>query len=319
MRWYLDMDPGIDDAVALAVALTRGPVAGLTTVAGNVRGSQTFRNARRLLRAFGRSDLPVVAGAEKPLFHPLVTAPHIHGQSGLEGYALADDTDAANGNQGAPVSAWAWMADQLRQESAKEGSGKESIWVATGPLTNVARFLAGCADGDLDRRMAAITVMGGSLVGGNVTSAAEFNFYCDPDAADFVLASGWPVRVVGLDVTTRRGIAVADLPRLRGYGRVGEMLQGWLAFYAEAIARYDQTEDQVHLHDVLAVAAAAHPERFEWQSLPLAVVRDGERRGAVVRLSPTAARAPVDYAVGFDQEWFLEWFWQSLEGYQGTG
>ncbi len=314
MRWYLDMDPGIDDAVALAVALARGPVAGLTTVAGNVQGPQTFRNARRLLRAFGRSDLPVVAGAEKPLFHPLVTAPHIHGESGLEGYVLPDGPDASDGTKDAPISAWQWMGNALRHES--EGN---QVWVATGPLTNVARFLAGCADADLRQRVAAITVMGGSLVGGNVTPAAEFNFYCDPDAADFVLASGWPVRVVGLDVTTRRGIAIGDLPRLASYGRVGEMLRGWLTFYGEAIARYDQAQDQVHLHDVLAVAAAAHPERFSWQLLPLGVVRDGERRGAVVRLSAAGGRAPVEFAVGFDEEWFLEWFWQSLEAYRDAG
>ena len=228
MRWYLDMDPGIDDAVALAVALNRGDVAGITTVAGNVDGEKTFRNAGRLLKVFGRPEVPVVPGARRPLFLAVPTyAEHVHGPSGLEGYPLAEEGLQAASD----LPAWQWMAECLRNED------QPVDWVATGPLTNVARFLGAYDDDRYRARVRTITVMGGSLCGGNVTDTAEFNFYADPDAADFVLGSGWPVRMVGLDVTMRPGLPISDLTKLGEMGTVGAVL----ALGSRTIARPSAT------------------------------------------------------------------------------
>ena len=309
MRWYLDMDPGIDDAVALAVALAQGAVLGVTTVAGNVEGSKTFRNAGRLLKQFGRPEVPVVAGANGPLFGSSpIFAEHVHGESGLDGYPI--DKEGLQAASALP--AWQWIAEQLREEQAPVD------WVATGPLTNVARFLAAFDDQAYRERVRAITVMGGSLSGGNVTDTAEFNFYADPDAADYVLGSGWPIRMVGLDVTMHRGIPRRELPKLRQFGSAGLALAGLLEYYADAITRIGETVDEVYLHDVVAVAAAAHPEKFTWKTVPLRVIHEGELRGTVVEVLGRTRRPTVDVAIGMDGEWFLSWVWQSLIPYQGN-
>ncbi len=307
MRWYLDMDPGIDDAVALAVALNRGDVAGITTVAGNVDGEKTFRNAGRLLKVFGRPEVPVVPGARRPLFLAVPTyAEHVHGPSGLEGYPLAEEGLQAASD----LPAWQWMAECLRNED------QPVDWVATGPLTNVARFLAAYDDDRYRSRVRTITVMGGSLCGGNVTDTAEFNFYADPDAADFVLGSGWPVRMVGLDVTMRPGLPISDLTKLGEMGTVGAVLAGLMGYYAEAIVRLGEASDQIYLHDVVAVAATAHPEKFTWKQVPLQIVREGELRGTVVEVLHGERRPLVDVAVDVDSQWFLRWVWESLGAYQ---
>jgi pyrimidine-specific ribonucleoside hydrolase len=306
MRCYLDMDPGIDDAVALAVAVQQADVGGITTVAGNVAGDKTFRNAGRLLNVFGHPEVPVVPGAMHPLFQTPVIADHIHGESGLEGYPLTSESVPAASD----LPAWQWLARQLEQETAPVE------WIATGPLTNVARFLAAFDHRAYQRKVQAITVMGGSLSGGNVTPTAEFNFYADADAADFVLGSGWPVRMIGLDVTTRPGLPTSRLPDLSQMGSVGAVLAGLLAFYGEAIRRIGEAVDVLYLHDVVAVAAAKHPEKFTWKQTPLRVIREGELRGTVVEVQAKTSRPSVEVAVDVDGAWFLDWVWESLAAYR---
>ena len=308
VRCYLDMDPGIDDAVALAVALKQCDVAGITSVAGNVEGKKTFDNTGRLLKVFGRPDVPVVPGATRPLLlFESTFAEHVHGSSGLDGYPLVGEGVKASSR----LPAWQWLAAGLAAES------RPVDLIATGPLTNMARFLAAFDHDDYQQRVRAITVMGGSLSGGNVTSTAEFNFFADPDAADLVLGSGWPVRMVGLDVTTLAGMPTSDLARLGQQGTAGEVLEGLLGFYAQALERIGEAVDQIYLHDAVAVAAACHPEKFVWKKAPLRVVREGELRGTVVEvLGQSHARPLVEVAVDVDREWFLSFVWESLTQYK---
>ena len=184
----LDCDPGHDDAIALLLALASPELEllGVTTTYGNQTLEKTTANALRVLELVGRSDIPVAAGADRPLERELVVAAHVHGESGLDGPALPEAT-------GAPTSddAVAFIAEQLEAASAPV------TIVATGPLTNVARYLASHGSSGIDR----IVLMGGAIAEGNFTPAAEFNIWCDPEAAAAVFASGLDVTMLGLDVT----------------------------------------------------------------------------------------------------------------------
>ena len=201
----IDTDPGVDDALALALALASPElsVRAVTTVAGNVDLATATSNADYLLRilAPGRA-IRVAQGYAKPLVRELVTAEEVHGSDGLAGITSLERWRRP---LAAPTRALASAVDMIVDEV---GSSPDPVTViALGPLTNVAAALR--RDAAAMRRAAGIVVMGGSLhAGGNVTPHAEFNFYVDPEAADLVLASGMPVTLTPLDVTQQ--LAVAD-------------------------------------------------------------------------------------------------------------
>lgn len=189
-RIILDTDPGVDDAMAIFLAL-RSPelkVEAVTPVSGNVPLSFTLPNALRLVEITGRTDVPVAAGADTPLLRRLVTASYVHGENGLAGV----DFPAPKLK---PV---AETAAEIIRRIVHSNPGEITI-VGVGPLTNVATALK--SDPDLAPKIKEIVVMGGSLSGGNITPAAEFNFYVDPEAARIVFDSGVPLTMVGLDVT----------------------------------------------------------------------------------------------------------------------
>src|SRR5205823_11275353 len=179
----LDCDPGHDDAIALLLALASPEVEllGVTTVAGNQTVEKTTANAIRILELVGREDVPVARGADRPLVREPFVAAYVHGESGLDG----PDMPAARGG---PV------AEHAVEFLAERVAG--TTLVATGPLTNVALLLALHPDARPDR----IVLMGGAIAEGNVTPAAEFNIWADPEAAHRVFRSGLDVTMVGLDV-----------------------------------------------------------------------------------------------------------------------
>src|SRR5579862_3593319 len=171
-RIIIDTDPGVDDAMAIFLAL-RSPelkVEAITPVAGNVPLELTLPNALRLVEIAGRRDIPVAAGASAPLVRRLVTARYAHGENGLGGV----DFPAPSLK---PVSE---SAVEMIRRIVRSSPGEITV-VALGPLTNVATALK--ADPELAKMIRAIVLMGGSLSGGNITPAAEFNFYVDPEAA----------------------------------------------------------------------------------------------------------------------------------------
>src|SRR5271169_5582544 len=189
-RIIIDTDPGIDDALAIFLAL-RSPelkVEAITPVAGNVPLDLTLPNALRLVEIAGRTDVPVAAGASHPLVRRLVTAGHVHGVNGLAGVEFREPKIK-------PVRE---TAPELIRRIVRENPGEITI-VAVGPLTNVALALR--ADPELAGMIPAIVIMGGSLSGGNITPAAEFNLYVDPEAARIVFDANIPLTMVGLDVT----------------------------------------------------------------------------------------------------------------------
>src|SRR6202795_432470 len=185
-RVIIDTDPGVDDALALLLAM-RSPelkIEAITPVAGNVPLELTLRNGLRMIEIAGRTDIPVAAGARSPLVRRLVTATYAHGENGLGG-AVFPEPKTKPVNQPA--------AEMIRQIVRKFPS--EVTLLTIGPLTNIATALN--LDSELAGLIRGLVMMGGSLSGGNITPAAEFNIYVDPEAARIVFQSGIPIPMVG--------------------------------------------------------------------------------------------------------------------------
>ena len=186
----LDCDPGHDDAIALLLALASPEVRllGVTTVSGNQTLEKTTANAIRVLDHVGRDDVPVAAGAARPLVRERHVAAEVHGETGLDGPDLPPPS-----REPEPTHAIDWIAQTL------EASSTPVTLVPTGPLTNIALFLARYPE--LGTKLERVVLMGGAVGEGNVTPAAEFNIWADPEAAHVVFASGLDLTMVGLDVT----------------------------------------------------------------------------------------------------------------------
>ena len=239
----LDVDPGHDDAVALMMACGSPDLdlLAVTTVAGNVPLEKTTRNALRVLSLVGHTHVPVAAGAAAPLCRPLHTAEDIHGESGLEGTEIPEAGFASDKRSAVDL-----IADTLR------ASPQPVTLVPLGPLTNVATLL--CEHPDLKKKIAHVSLMGGSIGLGNTTPAAEFNIFVDPEAAREVFDSGLPVTMSGLDVTHQAGVGPAERERLRAVGGLGAVVAELLDFFAatyEGVFGFDVPP----LHDPVAVAA----------------------------------------------------------------
>ncbi|WP_323963651.1 pyrimidine-specific ribonucleoside hydrolase RihA [Aeromonas hydrophila] len=217
----LDCDPGHDDAIALILALASPElkVLAVTTSAGNQTPDKTLNNALRILTLLGRDDIPVAAGAPKPLARELIIADNVHGESGLDGPKLPDPAFA-------PV---AMTALELMAKCLRESPEPVTL-VPTGPLTNIALLLA--AHPELKAKIARIVLMGGAAGPGNWTPAAEFNIYVDPQAADMVFKSGLPITMCGLDVTHQAQVMDEDIERVRAITNpVAQCVAGLLDFF----------------------------------------------------------------------------------------
>jgi purine nucleosidase len=256
-RIIIDVDTGIDDALALIVAATLGEqfdLLAVTTVAGNADLAAVTQNTRAVLGLLGRSDISVAAGAATPLLRPLRTAPHIHGPGGLG----TIDPDALTPR---PAALYPESAAEMIARLARTHPGEITI-IATGPLTNLA--LALHMDPPLASRLAGIVIMGGAItVPGNASPVAEANFLTDPEAARIVLSSGAPITLVPLDVTERVRIDRTGLDNLRQRAHqrgsiVGRFAADVLAFYLRAYEQHGQAG--AALHDPLAVALLARPD-----------------------------------------------------------
>jgi inosine-uridine nucleoside N-ribohydrolase len=289
----LDCDPGHDDAIALLLALASPEVEllGVTTVAGNQTLDKTTANAIRVLEFSGRTDVQVAAGADRPLLREQYVAADVHGETGLDGPDLPPA-------QSEPVSQHAvdFLAERIR------GSERPVTLIPTGPLTNVALLLALHPDARPER----IVLMGGAIAEGNVTPAAEFNIWCDPEAAARVFASGIDVTMVGLDVTHKALFTQAHVGRLAG--RVGEMVAELLRFYG-MFHRNVYGFEGSPIHDAVAVAHVLDSGLVATVERNVEIDTESElcRGRTVVDLWRRTTREPnVHVGVEIDSEGFLE-------------
>jgi pyrimidine-specific ribonucleoside hydrolase len=290
----IDTDPGVDDAVAIMLALASPEIElrAVTTVFGNVPLPRTTENAGRLLALCDRSDVPLGRGAARPLVHPQrERAETWHGGDGLGGRAEMLPAPAAPPD---PRGAVGLMAAVLSAAS-------EPVTIAPiGPLTNVALLLA--VHPELAHRIGRIIVMGGALGEGNTSSVAEFNIHSDPEAAHRVLTQAEvPVTMVPLDLTRRCPAGPAWLEALASGGpRCAELAQVISHYRAAYLARYGI--DAVALHDALAVLEAVTPGVLGTTPTPIQVACDlGPARGATVAVADIDA-PPVHVALDADAD-----------------
>jgi pyrimidine-specific ribonucleoside hydrolase len=243
-RIIIDTDPGIDDAVAIFLAL-RSPelkVEAITPVAGNVPLDLTLPNALRLVEIAGRTDIPVAAGASHPLLRRLATAGHVHGVNGLAGVDFPEPKIK-------PVHE---TAPEIIRRIVRDNPGEITI-VAVGPLTDVALALR--ADPELASMIPAIAIMGGSLSGGNMTPAAEFNLYVDPEAARIVFDANIPLTMVGLDVTRKCLVSEQHIKQLEAANNPVSQAAGKILRATYERMRHGGEVTDIALHDALAVAS----------------------------------------------------------------
>lgn len=247
----VDCDPGHDDAIALLLALASPELEllGVTTVAGNQTLAKTTANALRVLELVGRGAVPVAAGADRPLARELSVAAYVHGESGLDGPALPPAA-------GSPVEQHA--VDFLAE--AVLASQRPVTVVPTGPLTNIALFLA--RHPEAAERVERIVLMGGAIAEGNVTPAAEFNVWADPEAAWRVFESGLDVTMIGLDVTHKALLTPPYVERLRAAGDVGRFVAELHDFFV-GFHRETYGFEGAPIHDAVAVAHVLRPGLVE--------------------------------------------------------
>lgn len=283
-KLILDLDMGVDDALALAYALGSPEVdlIGVTTTFGNVRVEQSARNCLAVLDLLGRPEVPVYLGADRALesmdsYTPSAAVSLIHGKNGIGGASIPDSPYEPVGAAAGGSAAVDYLIDAART------FGPALTIVTTGPLTNLARAL--------ERDAAAITacgrvvVMGGALtVPGNVSAGAEANIASDPEAADAVLRSGLKLTMVGLDVTMRTVLTARDIAPWTGSGTMGGC--AFASMVEHYIGAYEKNAPYLGgcaLHDPLAVAVAIDPTLVGALACNLRVDLLGEFRGRTIR------------------------------------
>lgn len=250
----IDTDPGQDDAVAILLALGSPDeidLLGIVAVAGNVPLPLTQKNARIVCELAGRPDIPVFAGCDAPLARPLVTAEHVHGKTGLDGPSLPDPTMGLQDRHGVD-----FIIEALRTEPA----GTVTL-VPIGPLTNIAEAFRRAPD--IVARVQEIVLMGGAYFEvGNITPAAEFNIYVDPEAADIVFKSRIPLTVMPLDVTHK---ALTTRPHIAGFRTMGTEVGRMVAEWTDFFERFDKDKygsEGAPLHDPCTIAYLLQPDLF---------------------------------------------------------
>ena len=301
-----DTDPGIDDAMALLLAL-RSPeiaIAGVTTVFGNSNVEATTRNALNLLHLAGRPDIPVAKGAARPMVLPLgKTGEFVHGDDAMGNIGWRHPLDPALRPLDQP-------AARFIVETVM-ANPRQITLVAVGPLTNLALAL------QLEPRIAQavrnVVIMGGSVLApGNVSPTAEANIHNDPHAAALVFGAGWDLTMAGLDVTTAVHMDEAFFDELRRSGRpfgqfIGQIIPCYQQFHRE---RYGYQNGAVDTHDPSAVAYLIDPTLFASQDWSMVVPVDGPAKGATIadRRGYFLTTPRVRCLIGVDEARFLEMF-----------
>ena len=302
IRIILDTDPGHDDAIALLLALASPEVdlLGVTTVAGTQTLDRTTANALKILEYVERTDVPVHVGASRPIVREQWAAEFVHGKSGLDGPELPEPrTEPAAGH------AVDFLAQQIREHDGV-------VLVPVGPLTNIGLLLAKY-DG-IEERIGGIVLMGGAIAEGNVTPAAEFNIWADPEAAQRVFTSDVDVTMIGLDVTHKALLFPDVVEGLRASGPVGKLVAELYDFYhAHHVRMYGWEGSPVH--DALAVAHVVRDDFVHTERRHVLVdtgPEPGRGRTYVDLWKRTDNEPNAHVGVDVDGAEFIEWLAERL-------
>ncbi len=285
-RIIIDTDPGVDDAIAILLAL-RSPelkVEAITPVCGNVPLELTLPNALRLVEIAGRTDIPVAPGASHPLTRRLVTAKYAHGNNGMGGVEFPAPTTKPSRES----------ANEIISRIVRDSPGEITI-VAVGPLTNIATVLR--SDPEIAGMIRGIAIMGGSLSGGNVTPSAEFNLYVDPEAARIVFDSHIPLTMVGLDVTRKVLLREDHVQLLEAVKNPVSQAAGRVMRATIERMRDSHNTPAVAMHDPLTVASLIDPAILTLRDYYVEIETSGElTAGESVgyQRAPTRKSAPLE-------------------------
>jgi inosine-uridine nucleoside N-ribohydrolase len=280
----LDCDPGIDDAMAILTAARYSDLVAITTVNGNVSLAKTTRNALVVAELAGL-DVPVHRGSAEPLVPHVVDAAHVHGDTGLGAGVDLDVTRDIAGDD-----AVGYLVDTARARD-------DIHLVAVGPLTNVA--LAIRRDPSFASRLRSLTIMGGSASGGNVTAAAEFNIYVDPEAAAIVFGCGIAIRTIPLDLTRHVVARTAHVDQLAAAGTpTADFVAGLLAHYGR-VAGDPRVPGPGALHDPCAVLSVTNPELFGLVPRRVDIELDGRHTRGMTVVDSRPRVAPEDHNAHF--------------------
>jgi purine nucleosidase len=306
-RIIIDCDTGVDDAMAIIFALKSDSliVDSITTVNGNVPVEQATLNTLKILEFIGRQDVPVAIGAPKPWVVEPVHSKHVFGEDGL-----------GNMSSKLPNSKTAIAKDAVTHILDTVADGNIDAIVAIGPLTNIANAYK--QNKELMNSVKELIVMGGAInEKGNITEFAEFNFYCDPHAADYVLANATNLTLIPLDVTNQAQLFENEL-ELIIEGRIRELLSNilkpWFKF------SFKVSQDYVALHDPLVLAYALNNSYFQRKRIKLEVCVDFNKRGQSVIL-PEAEKGifnDTNYCSNFSQQLFKEILFKALNSVDST-
>ena len=304
----LDCDPGHDDAISLILAMSSKALKPLavTTSAGNQTPDKTLNNALRILTLLERHDIPVAAGAPKPLARELIIADNVHGESGLDGPKLPDPAFEPLAISGIEL-----MAQKVRE------SDEPVTLVPSGPLTNIALFLSTYPE--LHCKVERIVLMGGAAEAGNWTPAAEFNIFVDPEAADIVYKSGIPITMCGLDITHQAQIMDEDIERIRVIPNpvakcVAELLDFFMIYHRDPKWGFEGAP----LHDPCTIAWLLKPELFTSYDCWVGVETKGEyTQGMTVvdRYQLTNNPHNTQVLCKLDRQGFVDLIVECLEAY----
>lgn len=260
----MDVDTGIDDAIALTVALQAEAldIKGITVVAGNQTIEKTLKNTLDVVEYLGRTDIPVAKGAEKPLVAPQIIAEETHGESGLGNARLPE----------ASIKPVKEDAVSFMRRVLEESSEKITL-VPTGPLTNIALLLM--AYPHVKEKIEKIVVMGGGAFEGNASATSEFNILVDPHAASVVFASGLPIVMCGLDVTMKAYATKEDIQAVRDTGtKAGEFCADAFRHYYDIYTKYTRLPGCA-VHDAVTIAYLLHPDMITVKPATVRVDIDG--------------------------------------------
>ena len=291
----LDCDPGMDDALAIIAGLADKNIniLGITTVAGNVELTHTTQNTLNLLKYLDH-DIDVYSGIDKPLLRDLNTATEFHGETGMGDIELPSSVKKISNEYA-----------EFYLKYAKEFP-QEIELVAVGPLTNIASALIKYPK--LKDLLKGITIMGGSLCGGNITPHAEFNIYVDPEAANIVFNSGLEIKMIGLDATMKGYFAVNELEEIREFNSKYSKATMEI-FDAMFRVRGKIGMTNVVFHDTIALISAVYKDPFKFQEKIILVETDEKRGETVEHFQGNKILVAVD----FNKEWFKNYLIKILK------